>query len=161
MRMQRLARRPTWRGLGVAVGWSVLGWLLQGLGVWVLLASVTGRGSHVLLLAVAGYALAFSASLVLVVFPGGIGPREVILIAALAPVLDRPAALALALVVRVATTISDLAWGGIGLLIGRTSGRDTLAAGLAAPGAPPGGGGVGLEPDTQRVAGRASDCREG
>ncbi|HEX3963907.1 MAG TPA: lysylphosphatidylglycerol synthase transmembrane domain-containing protein [Trebonia sp.] len=152
MRMQRLARRPTWRGLGVAVGWSVLGWLLQGLGVWVLLASVTGRGIHVLLLAVAGYALAFSASLVLVVFPGGIGPREVILIAALAPVLDRPAALALALVVRVATTISDLAWGGIGLLIGRTSGRDTLAAELAATGAAPVGSGVVLEPETQRLS---------
>ena len=119
MRMQRLARRPTWRGLLVAVGWSVLGWSLQGVGVWVLLASVSGRGLHVLLLAVAGYALAFSASLVLVVFPGGIGPRELILIATLAPVLDRPAALALALVVRVATTVSDLAWGGIGLLIGR------------------------------------------
>jgi len=127
MRMERLARRPTWRGLAVAVGWSVLGWLLQGLGVWVLLASVSGRGLHVLLLAVAGYALAFSASLLLVVFPGGIGPREVILIATLAPVLDRPAALALALVVRVATTLSDLAWGGIGLLIGRRA----LAAGPA------------------------------
>jgi uncharacterized membrane protein YbhN (UPF0104 family) len=128
MRMQRLARRPTWRALAVAVCWSVLGWFLQGLGVWVLLASVTGRGLHVLPLAVAGYALAFSASLVLVVFPGGIGPREVILIATLAPVLDRPAALALALVVRVATTISDLAWGGICLLVGRRA----LAAGQAA-----------------------------
>lgn len=119
MRMQRLARRPSWRGLAIAVGWSAIGWMLQGLQVWVLLASVTGRGPHVLLLAVAGYALAFSASLVLVVFPGGIGPRELILIATLAPVLRGPAALALALVVRVVTTISDLTWGGIGLLIGR------------------------------------------
>jgi uncharacterized membrane protein YbhN (UPF0104 family) len=131
MRMQRPARRPSWRALAVAVGWSVLGWFLQGLGVWVLLASVTGRSVHVLLLAVAGYALAFSASLVLIVFPGGIGPREVILIATLAPVLDRPAALALALVVRVATTLSDLAWGGIGLLIGRRA----LAARPAVTGA--------------------------
>jgi hypothetical protein len=57
--------------------------------------------------------------LVLVIFPNGIGPREVILIAALAPVLDRPAALALALLARVTTTISDLAWGAIALFIGR------------------------------------------
>ncbi len=119
MRMQQLARRPTWRGLAVAVGWSVVGWLLLGLQVWLLLNSVTGRGAGVLLLAVAGYALACSAALVLVIFPNGIGPREVILIAALAPVLDRPAALALALVARLTTTISDLAWGAIGLLIGR------------------------------------------
>jgi uncharacterized membrane protein YbhN (UPF0104 family) len=119
MRMQRLARRPSWRALAIAVGWSTIGWMLQGLQVWILLASVTGRGPHVLLLAVAGYALAFSVSLVLVVFPGGIGPRELILTATLAPVLSGPTALALALVVRVVTTISDLTWGGIGLLIDR------------------------------------------
>jgi glycosyltransferase 2 family protein len=119
MRMRGLARRLTWRGLALAVGWSIVGWLLLGLQVWVLLNSVTGRGAGVLLLAVAGYALACSAALVLVIFPNGIGPREVILIAALAPVLDRPAALALALLARVTTTISDLAWGAFGLLIGR------------------------------------------
>jgi uncharacterized membrane protein YbhN (UPF0104 family) len=120
LRLPPLERWPTWRGLAVAVGWTAVGWLLLGLQVWVLLASETGRGTAVLLLAVSGYALATSASLVLVVFPGGIGPREVILIAALAPVLDRPAALALALLARATTTISDLAWGGIGLAIGRS-----------------------------------------
>jgi uncharacterized membrane protein YbhN (UPF0104 family) len=136
--MQRLARRPTWRGLAVVVGWNVLGWLLLGLQVWALLASVTGRGADVLLLAVAGYALAFSAALVLVVFPGGIGPREVILIAVLAPVLDRPAALALALLARVATTISDLAWGAIGLAIGwRAPAAAAAAAAASSAGSAP------------------------
>jgi len=119
IRMQPLQQRLSWRGLALAVGWTLLGWLLLGLQVWALLASVTGRGFHVLLLAVAGYALACSVALALVVFPSGIGPREVILIAVLAPVLDRPAALALALVARMATTISDLTWGAIGLAIGR------------------------------------------
>ena len=119
IRLQRLERRPTWRGLAVAAGWTVLGWLLLGLQVWLLLDSMTGRGASVLLLAVGGYALACSVALALVVFPNGIGPRELILIAALAPVLDRPAALALALLARVATTISDLALGGIALAIGR------------------------------------------
>jgi uncharacterized membrane protein YbhN (UPF0104 family) len=146
MRMPRLARRPTWRGLAVAVGWSALGWLVQGLQVWLLLASVTGRGIHVLLLAVAGYALAFSAALVLVVFPGGIGPREVILIAALAPVLDRPAALALALVARLATTISDLVWGASGLIVGRR------APAATAPAASPAGSGPRLEPGARGLS---------
>jgi len=139
MRMQPLERRLSWRGLAVALGWSAVGWLLLGLQVWVLLDSVTGRGTSVLLLAIAGYALACSAALVLVIFPNGIGPREVILIAALAPVLDRPAALALALLARLATTISDLAWGMIGLLIGRRAlGRAAggrHAAGRPAPAA--------------------------
>ena len=120
-RLPRLERRPSWRALAVAASWTVLGWLLLGLQVWLLLASLTGRGAGVLLLAVAAYALACSAALVLVVFPNGIGARELILIAALAPVLDRPAALALALLARVATTISDLAWGGIGLAVARQS----------------------------------------
>ena len=127
IRLPPLERRPTWRGLAVAAGWTVLGWLLLGLQVWLLLASVTGRGAGVLLLAVGAYALACSAALVLVVFPNGIGPREIILIAALAPVLDRPTALALALLARVATTIADLAWGGIGLAIGRRAGTAAAA----------------------------------
>jgi uncharacterized membrane protein YbhN (UPF0104 family) len=133
IRLQRLERRPTWRGLAVAAGWTVLGWLMLGLQVWLLLASMTGRGAGVLLLAVGGYALACSAALVLVVFPNGIGPREVILIAALAPVLDRPAALALALLARVATTIADLAWGGIGLAVGRRAGTAATAAPAGSP----------------------------
>ncbi len=118
LRMQRLERRPTWRGLAVAVGWTALGWLLLGLQAWLLLAGMTGRGADVLLLAVGGYALACSAALVLVVFPNGIGAREVILIAALAPVLDRPSALAVAVLARVGTMVSDLAWGVIALSVG-------------------------------------------
>jgi uncharacterized membrane protein YbhN (UPF0104 family) len=114
---------------------------MLGLQVWLLLAGMTGRGTGVLLLAVGGYALACSAALVLVVFPNGIGPREVILIAALAPVLDRPAALALALLARVATTVSDLAWGGIGLAVGR---RASAAAAPEPPGRRP-----LLEPDAR------------
>jgi uncharacterized membrane protein YbhN (UPF0104 family) len=145
LRMQRLALRPSWRGLAVVVGWNVIGWLLQGLQVWALLASVTGRGAGVLLLAVAGYALACSAALLLVVFTGGIGPREVILIAVLAPVLDRPAALALALLARVTTTISDLAWGAVGLAIGRRA----LAATAVSNGTAPTGNGPVLEPGAQ------------
>jgi uncharacterized membrane protein YbhN (UPF0104 family) len=118
LRLPPLERRVSWRGLAVAAGWTALGWLLLGVQAWLLLASMTGRGAGVLLVAVGGYALACSVALALVVFPNGIGLRELILIAALAPVLDRPAALALALLARATTTISDLAWGGIGLAIG-------------------------------------------
>jgi uncharacterized membrane protein YbhN (UPF0104 family) len=145
IRLPGLERRPTWRGLTVAAGWTVLGWLMLGLQAWLLLAGMTGRGAGVLLLAVGAYALACSVALVLVVFPGGIGPREVILIAALAPVLDRPAALALALLARAATTISDLAWGGFGLAIGRSA-RSLTAPELAGQ---PASGGPLLAPDAQ------------
>jgi len=150
LRLPPLERRLTWRGLAVAAAWTVLGWLLLGLQVWLLLTSMTGRGAGVLALAVGGYALACSVALMLVIFPNGIGARELILIAALAPVLDRPAALALALLARAATTISDLAWGGIGLAIGRRA--RAAASASAAPAAAAAGPAVGrgvLEPDAR------------
>jgi len=150
LRLPPLERRVTWRGLAVATGWTVLGWLLLGMQVWLLLASVTGRGAGVLLVAVGGYALACSVALALVVFPNGIGARELILIAALAPVLDRPAALALALLARAATTISDLAWGGIGLAIGRRArAADPAEPAAAASAAGPPVGWGSLEPDVR------------
>jgi uncharacterized membrane protein YbhN (UPF0104 family) len=150
LRLPPLDRRLSWRGLAIGAGWTVLGWLLLGLQVWLLLADMTGRGAAVLVLAVGGYALACSLGLMLVIFPNGIGARELILIAALAPVLDRPAALALALLARAATTISDLAWGGIGLAIGRRARTEdaVAAAGAAAAGEPVVGRGF-LEPDAQ------------
>lgn len=144
IRQQPLERRPTWHGLAVATGWTALGWLMLGVQVWVLLANMTGRGAGVLLLAVSGYALACSAGLVLVVFPNGIGPRELVLIAVLAPALHHPAALALALVARVATTISDLAWGAIGLAAGRRP--RTVAAAQPADARPL------LEPDAGQIS---------
>jgi uncharacterized membrane protein YbhN (UPF0104 family) len=116
---QPLERRPSWGGLAAALGWTVLGWLAFGMQVWLLLASTTGRGAHVMFLATGGYALAFAAGLLLVVFPNGIGAREVILIAALAPVAPHGAALAVALAARLLTTVSDLAWGFFGLTLGR------------------------------------------
>jgi hypothetical protein len=58
-------------------------------------------------------------ALLLVVFPGGIGAREVLLVAALAPALSSGPALAIALAARLVTTVSDLTWGGIGLALAR------------------------------------------
>ena len=55
----------------------------------------------------------------IVVFPGGIGPRELALVAALAPVMPRGAALVIALISRVVMTASDLILGAVGLAIGR------------------------------------------
>jgi uncharacterized membrane protein YbhN (UPF0104 family) len=119
-----LERGPSWGGLARALGWTVLGWLALGLQVWLLLAGMTGRGASVLPIAIGGYALAYAAGLLLVVFPNGIGAREIILIAVLAPVVPHGAALAVALAARLLTTASDLAWGLFGLMAsGRLSGR--------------------------------------
>ena len=134
IRQEPLEQPVSWRGLAVALAWTVAGWLLLGLQVWLLLADMAKDGVHSVLIAVGAYALACSLALLLVVFPGGIGAREVILVAALAPVLPHGAALAVALVARVVTTVSDLAWGGIALVLARSAryGRSAAAATSAA-----------------------------
>jgi hypothetical protein len=121
IRQEPLEQQLSWRGLGLALAWTFLGWVLLGLQVWLLVADIAKDGYRSLLLAFGAYALACSVALVLVVFPNGIGAREVLLMAALAPVLRPGAALAVALMARVVTTASDLAWGGIGLAIARRS----------------------------------------
>jgi glycosyltransferase 2 family protein len=130
VRMQPLERRPTLRGLVSAVGWTALGWLFLGLQVWVVLTDVASRVPHSFLLALGAYALACSAGLLLVIFPSGIGPRDLILVAVLGTVLPHGTGVAIALVARASTTASDLAWGAIALAVGRSR----VALGRRAPG---------------------------
>ena len=126
VRRQPLERRLSWRGLAQALTWTLVGWVLLGVQVWLIQADLAGQG-RLLLLAIGGYALAVSIGLLLVVFPSGIGAREVILIAALTTVLPHGTALAVALVARGVTTASDLALGGIGLAMGRGAKAAELA----------------------------------
>ncbi len=121
IKQEPLDQPISWRGLAAVLGWTVAGWLLLGLQVWLVLADIAKDGVRSVLISVGAYALACSLALLLVVFPGGIGAREVILVAALAPVLPHGAALAVALVARVVTTVSDLAWGGIALVLARSA----------------------------------------
>jgi uncharacterized membrane protein YbhN (UPF0104 family) len=122
-RMQPLERRPTARGLVRALGWTALGWLFLGLQVWFVLADVARHTPDSFVLALGAYALAFSAGLLLVFFPGGIGPRDLILVATLAAVVPHGAAVVVALMARAGTTVSDLTWGAVALAIGRTGQR--------------------------------------
>jgi uncharacterized membrane protein YbhN (UPF0104 family) len=121
-RRQPLESRPTWGGLSRAVTWTVAGWILFGGQVWLVLTSLTGHGGD-MLLATGGYALAFCLGLLLVVFPGGIGARDLILIAALAVVVPHGTAVAIAVVSRVITTGSDLTCGAVGLALSRAARR--------------------------------------
>jgi uncharacterized membrane protein YbhN (UPF0104 family) len=140
IRSQPLERRPTWAGLGRALLWNLAGWLLLGVQVWLLLSDLAGLRGSSLALAVGGYALAFSAGMLLIVLPSGIGAREIILIAALSSVVSRGDAVAVALVTRLVTTVSDLTWGAVGVALGRRSARGARstpgAAGPAAVGEP-------------------------
>ena len=104
-------------GMARALGWTALGWLCYGAHAWFLVSVFAGRGKFAL--ALGGYALAWAVGFLIIFFPGGIGPREVALIAVLAPVMPSASALVVALASRVVMTAGDLVWAGAGLAIGR------------------------------------------
>jgi uncharacterized membrane protein YbhN (UPF0104 family) len=118
MRSQPLECRPSWRGLRRALAWNLTGWLLLGIQVWLVLCDLAGLHGTTFLLALGGYSLAFSTAMLVVVLPGGIGAREIILIAALSQSLPHGAAVAVALITRVVATVSDLLLGAAGVALG-------------------------------------------
>jgi glycosyltransferase 2 family protein len=112
-----------------ALAWTTLGWLFYGAHAWLLISEFAGHGPRVLALSLGAYALAWSVGFLIIVFPGGIGPREIALIAVLAPVMPSASALVIALASRVVMTIGDLVWAGLGLAIGRRTRRPQGAPG--------------------------------
>lgn len=96
--------------MATAVGWTALGWLSYGLHVAVLAAAFPAHGSGALLVAaVGGYPLAWSAGLVAFVLPAGAGARDLALVLALSAVVPTNPAIAVAVVSRAVTTGCDLA----------------------------------------------------
>jgi uncharacterized membrane protein YbhN (UPF0104 family) len=117
------------RGMARALAWTALGWLFYGAHAWLLISEFAGHGGHVLALSLGAYALAWSVGFLIIFVPGGIGAREVALIAVLAPVMSSASALVVALASRVVMTIGDLVWAGAGLVIGRAQRRSRQAPG--------------------------------
>lgn len=112
----RLVRRPQLEkpvGLGamsLAVTWTFLGWACFGLHIWLLMPD----GSP--MLAAGAYGLAYVVGFLVIFAPGGLGAREAALVLALAPALNRPQALVVALASRAVLTLADLIWAAAGNL---------------------------------------------
>jgi glycosyltransferase 2 family protein len=125
-----------------ALAWTTLGWLFYGAHAWFLISDFARRegggpgSAHTFALALGGYALAWAVGFLIIFFPGGIGPREVALIAVLAPVMPSASALVVALASRVVMTIGDLVWAGTGLALG-SWGRTRLKRPAGPAGTPP------------------------
>jgi glycosyltransferase 2 family protein len=110
----KLTKRPgldqpvTLRMLSKPLAWSLLAWIANGLQIWILAERLGAPAGRTVLLALGGYAFAWCVGFVIVIDPAGAGIREVLLVAALSPVLGAGPALAVALVSRAVNTISDL-----------------------------------------------------
>ncbi|MBW8805574.1 MAG: flippase-like domain-containing protein, partial [Catenulisporales bacterium] len=110
----RLTRRPQIEPLTAATitrtaARSLVGWLLAGAHVWILAVALGAPLLRTLLLATGGYAFAWSVGFLIVFAPAGAGVRELILVAALQPVLDPGKATVVALASRLVTIVADLA----------------------------------------------------
>jgi glycosyltransferase 2 family protein len=114
----RLTKRPgldeplTGRVLAHAIAWSFAAWVFSGLQIWILTVRLGAPLGRAALLALGGYAFAWCAGFLVVFASAGIGVREVLLIAALSPMIGAGPATAVALVSRVVTTAGDLMMAG-------------------------------------------------
>ncbi|WP_248961803.1 lysylphosphatidylglycerol synthase transmembrane domain-containing protein [Sphaerisporangium perillae] len=121
----RIARRePLDRVSGsamlAAAGWTMAGWLFYGVHIWLLLSDMRpGGGPSLFAVAAGAYALAWVTGLLTVIVPAGIGVREGAMVLVLAPFLDAPHALVIAVVSRLAFTLADVAWAGLGFVLAR------------------------------------------
>jgi uncharacterized membrane protein YbhN (UPF0104 family) len=115
IRREPLEHPLTWRGLGSAVLWSVLGWLLAGAQVWMLATSLgLEREPRTFALAVGGYALAWVVGFLIVLVPAGAGAREGVLLAVMGAAMPHAELLLTVLLSRMLMTVVDLGLAGLG-----------------------------------------------
>ncbi|GGK58623.1 membrane protein [Planomonospora parontospora subsp. parontospora] len=122
----RLARRDLLdevlpgRALLGAVAWTVCGWLVYGLHAWLVIGDLTGDFSpSAYLLGAGAYAFAWASGLLAAFVPAGVGVREGAMVLVLAPSVGTGNAVVVAVLSRLAFTFTDVAWAGIGFLLGR------------------------------------------
>jgi hypothetical protein len=124
-RLLRLARRPpleqplTGRAMAAALAWSWSSWVLYGLQIWLLATRLGAPPGRTVLLAVGGFAFAWSVGFVVVLAPAGAGVRDVLLIATLSAVLGTGPATAVALMSRALMTAGDLLTAGLAAVSSR------------------------------------------
>lgn len=127
-RLLALVKRPaleqplTGRAVVAALAWAVLSWVLFGTQVWLLAVRLGAPEGRTLLLAIGGFAFAWSVGFLVVFAPAGAGIRDVLLIAILGTVLTGGGATAVALVSRILMTIGDFATAGVAAWSGRHRG---------------------------------------
>jgi hypothetical protein len=134
LRREPLERPLSWRGVGASLGWALAMWAAYGAHVLLLLLPQHTTGSASLpLLAVGGYALAWTVGFLFLLAPAGAVLRETVLVLALAPALHGAGATAVAVVSRGVMTLGDLLWGGAGALLRPRNGPEGTGVATVTP----------------------------
>ncbi|MCO8127229.1 flippase-like domain-containing protein [Acidimicrobiia bacterium EGI L10123] len=129
----RILKRPALEApLSITTIWRVAAFSLLsngllGLQIWQLAVDVGGEGWALLALAIGGYGLAASVSLVVIPLPAGAGLREAILVLLLAPDIGAASATLVAILARLLLTVADVAAAGLAAAATRAAGQPVAA----------------------------------
>jgi glycosyltransferase 2 family protein len=124
-RLLKLARQApleaplTGRALSRALGWAVGVWICYGLQIWILATRLGAPPGKTALIALGGFAFAWSIGFVIIFAPAGAGVRDVLLLLMLRSVLSTADATAVVLVSRVLLTAGDLLTAAAATRLGR------------------------------------------
>ena len=123
MRRPRLENAIIGRHVLHAVAWSFISWLLFGVHLWALASSLGILSFPNYLLVTGAFGLAMSAGFVAFVLPSGVGVREAVIVAAMAPIMASGPALAFALTSRLLFTVADVSSALLAVLASRIAAR--------------------------------------
>jgi uncharacterized membrane protein YbhN (UPF0104 family) len=135
--LRRLRRPPlerplTRRGVLASAGWALAGWAAYGVHLALIVHGLGATGAGAVILSFGAFALAWCLGFLVVIAPAGAGVREVAMVAALAPVLDRGSAIAAALCSRLIVSVGDLVCAGLAGLAARGM-RDAVVRDASGP----------------------------
>jgi glycosyltransferase 2 family protein len=127
LRRPPVTEPPTLRGITRTATWIAVQWVCLGVGTAVLASNL---GEPTSLVRITGaVALSWAAGLVVVVVPAGAGIREGALVLLLAPTMGSGTALTLALLGRLALTLADAVFAGVGLVLTKRARAHAATAG--------------------------------
>ncbi|HEX9632356.1 MAG TPA: lysylphosphatidylglycerol synthase domain-containing protein [Gemmatimonadales bacterium] len=134
----RITRRPGLRPMPVravvlAGTVTTVSWLAYGVGFWCLARGTLGNTSLGMAPAIGVFAAGYITGLLALFAPGGVGVREAVFIALLAPSVGSGGAIVLGVASRALLTLTEVAAALLGLLGGR--GGPAVGTGPAVPGA--------------------------
>ena len=134
----RMTRRPGLRPMPVkavvlAGTVTTVSWLAYGVGFWCLARGTLGNTSLGMAPAIGVFAAGYITGLLALFAPGGVGVREAVFIALLAPSVGSGGAIVLGVASRALLTLTEVAAALLGLLGGR--GGPAVGTGPAVPGA--------------------------
>ena len=134
-----LPRPLSWSGVLSACSWLAGSWIFFGLHLWLLANALGAPGVGGLARCIGGFALAMAAGVLFIVAPSGTGVREIVIVAALAPVMSSAEALGIAVVSRALFIVADAVSAGVAAVSGwrhlrRDPQPDPAVSGAAAAG---------------------------